>query len=88
MLSEAKKDLLAKGFAYLQIKVFPGAPKTEIKNTMADGTIKIAVAAAPERGRANIELLKFLSVELGVPKNSLALIAGAADRIKLVKIRR
>lgn len=88
MLSEAKKDLLAKGFVYLKIKVIPGAPKTEIKDTMADGTIKIAVAAAPERGRANIELLKFLSAELGVSKNSLALIAGAADRIKLVKIKR
>jgi uncharacterized protein YggU (UPF0235/DUF167 family) len=88
MLSEAKKDLLDNGFVYLKIKVIPGAPKTEIKNIMADGTIKIAVAAAPERGRANIELLKFLSAELGVPKNSLALIAGAVDRIKLVKIRR
>ena len=88
MLSEAKKDLAAKGCAYLKIKVIPGAAKTEIRDKMADGTIKIAVAAAPERGRANIELLKFLSVELGVPKNSLALVCGAADRIKLVKIKR
>jgi uncharacterized protein len=88
MLSEVKNDLLTKGFAYLKIKVIPGSAKTEIKNKMADGTIKIAVAAAPERGRANIELLKFLSAELGVPKNSLALIAGAADRVKLVKINK
>lgn len=88
MFSEAKKDLASKGFAYLKIKVIPGAPKTEIKNKMADGTIKIYVAAPAEKGRANIELLKFLSAELGVPKDSLVLIAGATDRVKLIKIKK
>jgi uncharacterized protein (TIGR00251 family) len=88
MLEEAKKQLKEKGSVYLKIKAIPGSAKTEIKTVMADGTIKISVAAAPERGRANIELLRFLSEEFGVAKGFLALVAGASDRIKLIKIKK
>jgi hypothetical protein len=72
---------------YLRIKVIPGAPKTEIRGEMADGTLKITVAAAPEKGKANQALIKFLAEEYGVPKNSVTIISGAAARIKLVKIK-
>jgi uncharacterized protein len=71
---------------YLRIKVIPGAPKTEIKGEMADGTIKIAVAAAPEKGKANQALIKFLAEESGVQKNDIKIISGASARIKLIKI--
>jgi uncharacterized protein len=71
---------------YIRVKVIPGAPKTEIKDMMADGTIKIALRAAPEKGKANAALIKFLAEEFGVPKNSVTIISGAASRIKLVKI--
>jgi uncharacterized protein len=72
---------------YIRIKVIPGAPKTEIKSTMADGTIKIAVAAAPEKGKANLALIKFLAEEFNVSKNNIKIISGVSDRIKLVKIQ-
>jgi uncharacterized protein len=71
---------------YLRVKVIPGAPRTEIKDTMADGTIKIAVAAAPEKGKANAALMKFLAEEFGVPKSNITIISGASDRVKLIKI--
>jgi uncharacterized protein len=71
---------------YLKVKVIPGAPKTEIKNTMADGTLKIAVAAAPEKGKANAALIKFLAEEFGVPKGNVIIISGATDRVKLIKL--
>jgi uncharacterized protein len=71
---------------YIRIKVIPGAPKTEIKGTMADGTLKIAVAAAPEKGKANAELIKFLAEEFGIPKDNIKIISGISERNKLVKV--
>lgn len=71
---------------YLRIKVTTKQPKTEYLNTLDDGTIKIRLKAVPEKGRANEELIRFLSEELGVRKNSIEIIAGASDTVKLVRI--
>lgn len=86
MLSSFRKKLAADGAVYLKIKAIPGRAKTEFKEALADGTLKIAVAAAPERGRANKELLAFLAEEFGVGKGGVKVISGSADRLKLIKI--
>ena len=75
-----------KGEAYLAIKVVPGSARTEFREIMADGTYKIAIAAAPEKGKANTELIKFLAKEFVVLKSRLVIISGAGERTKLVKI--
>lgn len=71
---------------YFRIKVRPGAVKSEIMGEMSDGTWKINIAAAPERGKANQELIGFLAKELKLKKENIKIISGAADRIKLIKI--
>jgi len=71
---------------YFRVKVIPGAPRTEVKGEMADGTLKIAVAAPPEKGKANRALIEFLAEELGAPRSGVVIVSGAASRIKLVKI--
>ena len=75
---------------YLRIKVIPKSSKTEISEIMKDDsgeqTIKIRIKAAPEKGKANAELIKFLSKELNVPKPAISIISGKTDRIKLIKI--
>ena len=86
MLSKYKKQLASKNELYLRIKVSPGSPKTLIKTVLDDGTIKIDVAAMPVKGEANRELIKFLARELDVAKNNIAIISGAKNRIKLIKI--
>ncbi|MFH1284244.1 MAG: DUF167 domain-containing protein [Candidatus Peregrinibacteria bacterium] len=77
---------------YLRIKVIPKSQKTELVEIMEDAsgekTIKIRVAAAPERGRANAELIKFLSSQLGVPQENISIISGKTHQLKLVKIKR
>ena len=75
-----------KGEAYLAIKVVPSSARTEFREIMADGTYKIAIAAAPEKGKANTELIKFLAKEFVVFKSRLVIISGAGERTKLVKI--
>lgn len=85
-LNKFKLDFKKNGELYLKIKAIPGAPKTEAKTEMSDGTLKIAVAAAPEKGRANQALIDFLAEEFGVPRSQISIISGAGARVKLVKI--
>ncbi len=71
---------------YLQIKVLPRSNKTEFVERMEDETLKIRLKALPEKGRANQELIQFLSKELKIQKNEIKIISGVTDQRKLVKI--
>jgi len=88
MLEEFINNLANNKEVYFRVKVLPGAGKTEFLDKMSDGTIKIAVKAAPENGKANQELIKFLATELGVRKYQVKIISGLAERIKLIKVSR
>ncbi len=70
----------------MRLKVLPGASKTKIRNIMEDETIKIDVAAVPEKGKANKELIGYLAKEFGVNKKNIKILSGISDRIKLIKI--
>lgn len=70
----------------MRVKVIPKSPKSEIVGEMDDGTMKIRIKAAPEKGKANKELIRFLSGEMGIPKENIQIISGAFDQIKLLKI--
>lgn len=71
---------------YLRVKVIPKSANTELVNEMADGTLKIRVAAPPEKGKANTELIKFLSKHFQIPKNKISIISGQTDPLKLIRI--
>ena len=70
----------------LKVKVTPRSPRTEITGEMADGTLKIRVAAAPEKGAANEELCDFLARHYGVPRAQVEVISGQTATRKLVKL--
>ncbi len=55
---------------------------------MTDGTLKIAVAAAPEKGKANQALIAFIATEMGLRKYQVKIISGVAERLKLIKVSR
>jgi hypothetical protein len=88
MLTKYRDNLANNKEIYLKVKVLPGAGKTDFLSVMDDGTIKIAVAAPPENGKANQELVNFLATELGVRKYQVKIISGAAERLKLIKVSR
>lgn len=69
----------------LKLHVVPGAARTEVAGLHGD-RLKIRVAAVPEKGAANQELLRFLARRLGVPKQSLQLNLGAQSREKVVAV--
>jgi uncharacterized protein len=70
----------------LKVKVTPRAPRTEFAGEMSDGTLKIRVAAPPDKGQANEELCDFLARHYNVPRAQVEVISGQTATRKLVKL--
>jgi uncharacterized protein (TIGR00251 family) len=70
----------------LKIKVTPRAARTEFAGEMADGTLKVRVAAPAGKGLANEELCAFLARHYSVPRARVEVISGQTSTRKLVKI--
>ncbi len=70
----------------LKIKVTAGSPKNEITGLMSDGTVKIRIHATPEHGKANAEIIRFLSEESGIPEEHIELITGFTSSRKEIAI--
>lgn len=51
-----------------------------------DGTLHARVAAAPVDGAANAALTGLLADALGVPRGRIRLVAGAANRRKVIEV--
>jgi uncharacterized protein YggU (UPF0235/DUF167 family) len=63
----------------------PGARCSELTG-VADGRLRVRLAAAAIEGRANDELVRFLATTLGVPRRDVAVSAGSRSRRKLVAV--
>lgn len=70
----------------ITVKAIPKSSRTELVGELPDGTWKIKVAAAPEKGKANKELCAFLAHHFGVPQSRVTILSGAASHIKRVRI--
>jgi hypothetical protein len=89
MLNQYLEKLKIKGEVYLRIKARPNAGQTEITDkleTEEGDTLKIDVAAPPEKNKANKEIIKFLAKEFSTTKDNVKIISGMTEKIKLVKI--
>jgi uncharacterized protein len=67
------------------VKVTPNAGRTEITG-FKEGTLHIKIGAPPDKGKANKELVNFLSDALGIRKSAVLIIKGQASRNKVVVI--
>lgn len=70
----------------ITVKAQPRAARSEIVGTMADGALKVKLAAVPENGKANEELCRLLADHFGVPRAGVAVIAGQTGTRKKVRI--
>jgi len=70
----------------IKIRVSPNASQSEITETMADGTLKIKLKAPPVDGKANDELIRFLSKEWKIPKTDITITKGQASKNKVIFI--
>lgn len=69
----------------LRVRTTPGARRAGVAGRHGDAW-KLRVRGAPEKGRANQELVALLSETLGVPQSSIDIEHGHTHRDKLVRI--
>jgi uncharacterized protein len=69
----------------LAVKVTPNAGRNEITG-FREGVWHIKIGAPPDKGKANKELIDFLSERLGIKKSAILIIKGHAGRNKVIVI--
>ena len=70
----------------LSVRAQPGARRNALVGEQA-GSLKIAVAAPPDQGRANKALVELLCDQLGLKKSQVELLSGATSREKKFLLR-
>lgn len=70
----------------LNVKVIPRSSKSEVIGELADGTLKVKLAAVPEKGKANEELREVLARHFGVPARDVEIISGQTSTRKRVRV--
>jgi uncharacterized protein len=69
----------------LSVKILPNAPRNEILSFL-NGVWRIKIGAPPEKGKANKELIAFLSEYLKIRKEAILILKGHTSHNKLVGI--
>ena len=69
----------------LNVKAAPLSSKSEFAG-IKDNALRVRIAAAPEDGRANSELIAFLAKFFGCAKNEIMLQSGKKSRIKTLSL--
>ncbi len=65
----------------LKIKVIPNSDRTEL--TEQNGELKLYLQAQPEKGKANLAIIKFFKKELGL---RVEIVSGEKGREKRIKV--
>jgi len=69
----------------IAVHIQPNASQNDVVG-FKGGVLQVRIAAPPVKGRANQELIKFLSNVLGVSKSNLTIQKGITGRKKIVAI--
>ena len=73
------------GGTRLRLRVKPGARKTAIVG-IHGGALKVAVAAAPEKGKANRAVVMLLAEALDLPASAVTITSGDTSQDKVAEI--
>jgi hypothetical protein len=84
---EAAARLRRDGSITVDVKVIPRASKNEVLAPAADGSLRVKVAAVPEKGKANEAVRELLASHYGVTKAQVEIVTGQTSQRKRVRIR-
>lgn len=71
--------------ARITVKVVPGSSRDQIVGWLGDA-LKIKVAAAPEKGKANKAVVKLLAKTLGIGTDAIEVVSGHTSPSKVIAI--
>lgn len=69
----------------IEVRVVPGSKETALVGRYRTGW-KVRIHAAPEKGKANDELVAWLAKLLGVSRSQVTVVRGATSRDKVLAI--
>jgi len=87
-LNQLFDEFAKTGRLILKIKIIPRSVENAIVGFLDEETLKIRIAAIPEKGKANAELIKFLAAEFEIRKENITILAGAGDPLKLIRLEK
>lgn len=67
------------------VKAKPKSSKEYVKRT-GETSFAVAVNEAPEKGKANQAIVKFLAESFKIPESSIFLISGQSSKLKVFEI--
>lgn len=73
------------GGVALRVKVVPGASRTKVAGLLGD-RLKVAVAAPPEGGKANIAVCELIADLFDLPRKSVVVAAGPTQPQKTLHL--
>ncbi|HQU42940.1 MAG: hypothetical protein B7Z73_11760 [Planctomycetia bacterium 21-64-5] len=85
MAAQINLEQRAEGIV-LPVRAHAGARRSELRAGQ-DGTLRVSVTQAPEKGKANKAIIELLADELGLKKSQIEIIAGPTAAQKRFLIR-
>ena len=85
-IENLKNTLIKDKKLFLSVRIRPNAESSELTGHLADGSLKINLAAPAVDNKANQALLKLLAQEFSVSIKDITIISGKTNRFKLIKI--
>jgi uncharacterized protein (TIGR00251 family) len=86
-LRDLRQRLARKRNILLAVNVTTRAAKSEVIGVGEDGSLRVRIAAVPEKGKANEELRSLLSRYFGVSKSNVELVSGETSTHKRIRIK-
>jgi uncharacterized protein len=68
------------------VKAVPGSSRRRLAGLLGDA-LKVNLTSPPEKGRANKELIDFLAESLGCGRKDIAIVSGAGNARKEVRVQ-
>lgn len=86
-LSPIRDRLRSHGEVVFAVHVRPSSAKTALRPSLANGTLRLTVAAPPEHNKANAAVIRFFSRELGVPPSGFQMLSGQSSSKKIFRVQ-
>ncbi len=67
------------------VKVIPKAKKCGVEH-VSENVLKVKVSSAPDKGKANDEVVELLADHFNVAKSSIVILSGKTNRQKKIQI--
>ncbi|MEK7120953.1 MAG: DUF167 domain-containing protein [Patescibacteria group bacterium] len=80
-----RANISVKNKMIIEVRVKANAKTDSIKE-IKPGSFEMRVKDVPEKGRANLKIIKILSEKLGVSKSRISIKKGASSKVKWFEI--